>query len=255
MILFLKQNQFLTLRNSEFKLKPKIFVIHCSIDRNNKINEYFYLKLKKINSNYEIMNDPYKIVYAKETDGSKGLLFSSTPLLKPSGLNDLEPTQFQDIKEYDINLMTYTKSENTYDNKFSQIQSGDNDTENPTNYNLTLKNNIVIIDLVDEDDLTINVDINGNLYRVRVPTLKSLSDKVYSQWLKGKYTSDEMRLLNDLYINEIEELNNPNKKAEILFQLSYFKCFNDTSLLTKSECLLMREYLEKIYKYALTKEE
>jgi hypothetical protein len=208
-----------------------------------------------MNNNYEIMNDPYKIVYAKEIDGSKGLLFSNTPLLKPNGLNDLEPTKFEDIKEYDINIMNYIKSEQTYDNMFSQISGGDNDTENPTNYNLTLKNNIVIIDLIDEDDLIINVDINGNLYRIRVPTLKSFSDKIYNQWLKGKYTSDETRLLDDLYLNEIPELSSLNKKAEILFQLSYFKCFSDTSLLTNSECFLMRDYLEKIYKYALTKEE
>jgi hypothetical protein len=33
-----------------------------------------------------------------------------------------------------------------------------------------------------------------------------------------------------------------------------WKCFNDVSLLTKSECTLMREYLEKIYQYTLQKD-
>lgn len=256
MILFLKQNGFLTIQNTEFKLKRKCFVIHCSIDLNNKINNYFYLKLKKLNNNYEIMNNPYKIIYPKETDGSKGLLFSSIPLLKPDGLNDLEPTSFETIKEYDINNMYYKKSDDnkTYDKEFSQIQGGDSDTENPTGYNLTLKNNIIILDLVDEDVATVNVDINGILYRIRVPILKNNSDKVFSLWLKGKYTTDEARLIEDLYLNEIPQLNRLDKKADILFQLAYFKCFNDTSLLTKSECFLMRDYLEIIYKHSLTKD-
>ena len=254
MILFLKQNGYLTISNNEFIIKRKSFVVHCSIDLNNKINKYFYLKLKKSNDNYEIMNSPYKIVYPKETDGSKGLLFSSIQLLKPSALNDLPPTQFDAITEYNIKNMYYTKSEQSYENEFSQIQGGDNDTENPMGYSITLRNNIVILDLVDEDVATINVDINGNLYRVRVPLLKSTTNNVYASWLKEKYTSDEMRLIEDLYLNEIPELNTPDKKAEILFQLTYFKCFNDTSLLTKSECFLMRDYLETIYKHVLTKD-
>jgi len=253
MILFLKQNGYLRIDGNIFKLKRKCFVVHCSIDLNNKINKYFYLKIKVSNSNYEIMNNPYKIVYPKQIDGSKGLLFSSIPLSKVSELNDLKPTDFDAINEYNINSMYYKKLEVTYnDEEFSTISGGDNDTENPNSYSITLQKNIVVIDLMDEDDNTINVDINGNFYRIRVPMLKSNSDKVYNSWLKDKFTTDEKRLIEDLYLDEIEELK--YKKADILFQLTYFKCFNDVSLLTKSECTLMREYLEIIYQYTLQKD-
>ena len=252
MILFLKQNGYLRINGNIFKLQRKCFVVHCSIDLNNNINKYFYLKIKVSNSNYEIMNSPYKIVYPKQIDGSKGLLFSNIPLSKVSGLNDLRPTDFDAINEYNISIMYYTKLEVTYnDDEFSKISAGDNDTETPTNYSITLQKNIVVIDLIDEDPNTINVDINGNIYRIRVPILKSFSDRVYNRWLKNDFTTDEKRLIADLYLDEIPELE--NKKAEILFQLTYFKCFNDVSLLTKSECTLMREYLEIIYQYTLTK--
>ena len=253
MILYLKQHGYLRIDANTFKLKRKCFVVHCSIDLNNKINKYFYLKIKVSNSNYEIMNNPYKIIYPKEIDGSKGLLFSNIPLTKASGLNDLKPTNFDAINEYSIGSMYYVKLEITYnEEEFSTISAGDNDTENPTNYSITLQKNIAIIDLMDEDPNTINVDINGSIYRIRVPMLKSFSDRVYNRWLKNDFTTDEKRLIEDLYLDEIPELE--NKKAEILFQLTYFKCFNDVSLLTKSECTLMREYLEKIYQYTLQKD-
>jgi len=263
MILFLKQNGFLKYEitkkgyfkdEKELILKKNCFVVHTSVDLNDKINKYFYLKLKKLNNNYEIMNYPHKIVYPKEIDGSKALLFSSTPLNKPDSVIDLEPIKFENINESKINLMYYTKSETNYSNEFAQISNGENDTQNPTNYSITLKTSIAIIDLVDEETIKISVDINGILYKIRVPSIKSFSDKIYNEWLKGKYTTDERRLIEDLYLDEIPELSAPNNKADILFQLSYFKCFNDTSLLTNTECFLMRESLEKIYKHALTRE-
>jgi hypothetical protein len=197
------------------------------------------------------MNVPYKIVYPKEIDGSKGLLFSNIPLSKPSGLNDLKPTDFNAITEYNIGSMYYTKLEDTYNEEFSKISAGDNDTDKPTSYSITLQKKIAVIDLIDEDPNTINVDINGIFYRIRVPYLKSFSDKVYNSWLKNKFTTDERRLIEDLYLDEIPDLT--TRKPEILFQLTYFKCFNDVSLLTKSECTLMREHLEKIYQYILEK--
>ena len=269
MILFLKQNNYLSIKSGEFLLKRNIFVIHCSIDRNVKLNNYFYLKLKKNNNNYEIMNDeyenpqnkkpineknPYKIVYPKAVDRSKALLFSNIPLNKSSGLNDVLPTNFDIINENNISLMYYKKSDSTFNNEFSVISGGNNDTETPTNYNITLNKYIAIIDLVDEDVYTVNVDINGNLYRIRVPYIKDPSDKVYASWQKNRFTDDEQRLLDDLYVNEIDNLRSPLAKADILFQLSYFKCFNDISLLTKSECLSMRENLETIYKHVLQKD-
>jgi len=258
-ILFLVQNKYLTITyDKEFKLKKKIFVVHLSIDESVQLIKYFYLKLKISNENYYLANKEYNIIYPNELDGTKGLLFldSDKNLPTPLNANEVEPTDFDTIREYSIKKMVYkTHGGKAYDNNFSLIKGGNTD-ENPTdNYNITLNKNIAIIELIDEDIKTIDVDMNGKHYRIRVPHLKGSNDKIYLQWLKGKYKKDENQLLKDLYIEKVAELNTNEKKAEILFYLSYFKCFNDVSLLTKNECFVMRNILKQLYKYSVSQGE
>ena len=121
---------------------------------------------------------------------------------------------------------------------------------------MDIKNNIVIIDLKDQDIPTVDVDIGGKLYRIRVAY--GVNDSVYSKWLNSKFTKDEKELIKDLHIKDMfYQAGHPyynirfEKTAEILYQLSLFKCFNDESLLLKSECNNLRKTLQELYKYSL----
>ena len=255
-IFFLVQNKYLTITfEKEFKLKRKIFIVHLNTNLNIPLINYFYLKLKLENENYYLANNPYYIIYPNEIDGKKGLLFLNSQQNLPTTLsaNEIEPTNFDKIREYSIKKMAYkTHGGKFYDDAFSVIKGGDTDNNPLDDYNITLNKHIAIIELIDEDIKTIDVDMNGKHYRIRVPHLKDSNDKTFAQWLKGKYKKDEKQLLQDLYVENVPELNTPEKKADILFYLSYFKCFDDVSLLTKNECYVMRNILQQLYKYTVS---
>ena len=46
-----------------------------------------------------------------------------------------------------------------------------------------------------------------------------------------------------------------NYIANFLYYLVHYKCFNDTSLLTKNECNIVRDALKDLYKYKLYNKE
>ena len=252
MILFLKQNKFLTIKNNEFVLKKSCFVIVSSIDTKVKELEYFNLQMKLRNLNYEVMDDPYKLIYPLEP---KPILFTNKVLNKPDDINDLEPTDIDTIIEENIQIMYYKNKSETYGGEFYKVQSGSSDTDpvSDDSFDITLNKYIYVIEVGAEDSHTITADIHGQLYRLRVPFTKSLDDKVYGSWVNGKYMYNEEELINDLDLQSINTFSS-SKIADFLYNLTYFKCFNDTLLLTSGECQAMRTDLELIYKHILEKE-
>ena len=200
---------------------------------------YFYLKLKNSNMNkYFVPDYPYKIIFS----GEKPLLFSYE-LKKPESTH-LEPIMHDIIAKKYIKQMTYKPSQNAYDSEFIKIHKGSPDVDNTITTipnPLVLDKYIAIIQVKASDANTITVEINGMNYRIRIPDGKY--DSVYSSWENGKYKYDEVNLINDLHAAFLSR----DRIAKFLFELTYFKCFNDLTLLTKQECVSMRETLQELY--------
>jgi hypothetical protein len=161
---------------------------------------------------------------------------------------NLSITNFDTINTNSIRSYTYKENQTTepYISKLINfIQPGDKDPENSDNesYNFTLKEKIAIIKLKETDTRSVSVDLQGTTYKVRLPTTQSSGDKVYAAWRNKKFTPDEKRLLDDLNILFFDEI----PVEDFLYYLSFYKCFNDTSLLTDNECKTMRGYLEILY--------
>jgi hypothetical protein len=117
-----------------------------------------------------------------------------------------------------------------------------------TDYTFTLKTSIAVLDLIDEDIEQVTVDIHGEKYRIRLPLTPNKNlDKVYAAWKNKKYVKYETRLIDNLRLEEIDNFDIP----QFLFSLSYFKCFDDTSILTSAECNTMKQQLQKVYVHSL----
>ena len=254
-LMFLINNQYLTINSkNELILERNIFVISLATFDSSDISKYFYYKLKLSNLySYYRVNDPFVFIVRKEIEDKKGILIGKSGILflKPLNKNDLMPTDYDIIIEDRIETMKYKgDNSNIYDNFYMIADGTDPESSIVNNYTFTLEKNIAILDLIDEDVEHVNVDIQGEKYRIRLPlTPNKTLDKVYNAWTNKKYERDELRLIKTLHLEDIVDLDIP----QFLFHLSYFKCFNDTSLLTKQECTYMKKELQKVYLYSLKK--
>lgn len=254
-LMFLINNQYLTINSkNELILERNIFVISLAPFDSSDTSIYFYYKLKLSNLySYYRVDDPFVFIVRKEIEDKKGILIgkSEVPFLNPINKNDLMPTDYDIIIEDRIETMKYKGDPSNIYNNFYIIANGtDPDSSILNDYTFTLEKNIAILDLIDEDVEHVNVDIQGEKYRIRLPlTPNKTLDKVYNAWINKKYERDELRLIKKLHLEDIVDLDIPL----FLFHLSYFKCFNDASLLTKQECTYMKKELQKVYLYSLKK--
>ena len=108
-----------------------------------------------------------------------------------------------------------------------------------------------ISDIAVQSEEKVHIDIKGNTYTIRVP---SIDNKVEENWLKGEYTKDEAEFLNStnlrpgvLYAVFGESWQSDLEK--FLTTLVASECMSDISLLTNRECYNCRQFLEKVNVY------
>jgi len=242
--IFLIANNYMEIDSkNNFVIRKNVFVISLAPFKDEPLIKYFYHKLKSTNtkSYYVVGNQFNAFLHAKE----KGILITSEnyKLPKPIKPEDLEPTNFEIINEYNIKSMKY-KGNTSATYSINTIANGE-DTQAPTSYTFTLKTHIAVISLIDEDIQIINVDLQGNKYRIRIPYINNKTDKIYHDWEQARYKMDEEKLVKDLHLKREDEI------PKFLFNLAYFKCFDDVSLLTKAECSSMKTTLDTLYARAL----
>ena len=267
-LMFLITNQYIRISSKkEFIIEPNIFVISLAPFDSSELSKFFYYKLKVSNlySYYSVdkissqdsgndpIFDPFVFVLHKEVEGKKAIVImkSGFDFMKPINADELTPIDRDLIEEDGISTMKYKGDPSKKYDNFNIITNGE-DPETPiiSDYSFTLKNNIAILDLINEDVQKIKVDIQGDSYRIRVPLSSNETlDKVFGAWVSKKYEGDEIKLIDDLALEDIEGLDIPR----FLFHLSYFKCFDDVSLLTKKECSYMKKELQKVYLHSLKK--
>jgi hypothetical protein len=255
--MFLIANDFMEIDSkNNFVIRKNIFVISLAPFKDEPLIKYLYSKLKSTNkTSYYVVNDkpfteqavePFNVFVHPKDNGifisKKDVNFS-----KPIKPEDLQPTNFDVINEYNIPSMKYRG--NPSDILPINISDGEDEPRPITEYKFTLKNHIAVISLIDEDIQTINIDLQGNKYRMRIPYVNNKTDKIYDDWLNGKYKMGEEKLVKDLHLEPGDEI------PKFLFNLAYFKCFDDVSLLTKAECSSMKTTLDSLYKRALRKYE
>lgn len=255
-IMFLVNNSYCTIKNKkQFVLNSNIFVISLldnTIFNKDELVQLIYYKLKLINPNsFYRINDPFVFLYPHNIGTHNGLLLCNNDftLREPLNTNSLSPLDFDFINDEEILSFKYRASSKIIDNNLATISNGTSDPPIPTNeYNFSIKDAIVIIPLKDEDEATITIDLQGKFYRIRVPesSIRSL-DKVFNEWNLNHYTRDEEKLIEDFHLRNISDFDIP----QFLFHLSYFKCFDDASLLTKAECSTMKAQLQQLYLYSL----
>lgn len=234
---------------------------------NSELLEHYYLNFKNINYNsYYIVNEPYTLIYPKKVGFKEGIFFTTDENRSfPKSLNenkDLSPIDNEEISDNSIISMVYKNSIDRNkvfnDNDYYIISNGSSDVEiNNTSPTFNLKKNIAILQLSSSDIPIVAVDVEGQSYRIRVPELPESKDTTYKGWLNKQFTKHEQKLLDDL--NFIQMVKDNNKSvdyiANFLYYLVHYKCFNDTSLLTKNECNIVRDALKDLYKYNLYKKE
>jgi hypothetical protein len=229
---------------------------------NSELLEHYYLNFKNINyDTYYVVNDPYTLIYPKKVGFKEGIFFTTDEdrsFPKPlDEKRDLLPTDNEEISDNSISSMAYTNSDKTFnEDDYYIISNGSSDVEiNNTSPTFDLKKNIAILQLGSSDIPIVAVDVEGQSYRIRVPELPNDSDTTYKGWSNKQFTKHEKKLLDDL--NFIQMANDNNKPADyianFLYYLVHYKCFNDTSLLTRNECNIVRDALKDLYKYKLYK--
>lgn len=246
-IQYLITNAYVSINTKkEFQIKRNIVCISLGINLADDSINYLYLKLKISNmKRFFLVNEPYSLVYVNKLNDKDGIFFTNTDngesnLYKPLGSDDVGPFD-PEIHELELKSIKYKPSADSYTDVYTVSNGPDPiDTTTP-DYGFTLSKSIAIIALIDSDFNAINVDLNGILYRIRIPSSSNKEDTVLSLWRKGKFTVDENKLIDDLNLDGIVDI------PSFLTTLTYFKCFNDTSLLTKKECLLMKLDLQKLY--------
>jgi hypothetical protein len=239
---FLLNTDYITIEKNKIKLKRNIFIVGLT-PFNLKDNNLYYLYLQlKVNNfhSYFVADEPFTIIYPKD----KGILFTSKDkkLEKPD--ESTLGVDIEEIQRYGIKKMAY-KSGNGFYDTIDIISTGDEDPlSTPSGYTFTLNKSIAIISLKYEDIKTINVDMLGRKFRIRLPLSSDTSkDFTYKMWKEQKWNKDEKELINYLGLDKFEGLDIP----QFLFYLTYYKCFNDVSLLTKQECSNLRANFERIY--------
>ena len=240
---FLLNSNYITIEKNEIKIKRNVFIVGLTPFVLTDVNLYYlYLHLKVSNfESYFVVDEPYTIIYPSES----GILFTSKDkkLEKPNDTTVLG-INIDEIQRYGIKKMAYV-SGNEFYSGFDLISNGDEDPQStPSGYTFSLNKAIGIIPLKDEDIKTINVDMFGRKFRIRLPLSSDKNnDRTYIAWEEEKWNKDEKELINYLGLDKFEGLDIP----EFLFYLTYYKCFNDVSLLTKQECSNLRANFERIY--------
>ena len=226
------------------------------ISQDSLLLRYYYSFIKKNNfDSYFIVNEPYTIIYPKKINSKEGILFTTNnkkQFPKPLKKNDLLPTDVEEIAENKVSYMVYNNSNENYGEGeyhiISDLEGGD-----PVVYNkditFTLNKYIAILEVSSEDVPIVVVDMNGESYRIRVAKTNADTDLIYREWIKGYYTKHEKQLLDDIYILEMK--NDKKYIADFLYYLGFYKCFNDISLLTNNECMIIRNILKDLYKFNL----
>ena len=233
----------------------------------SQLLQHYYLNFKNINyDSYYVVDQPYTLVYPTKVGIKEGIYFTSegkNDFPKPIDKKDeLLPTDNEEINDYNISSMAYKNNEDTNqkftENDYYIISNGDNDVEtHNTSLTFKLKKNIAILEVSSNDIPIVAVDIKGESYRIRVPQESTTRDSTYSAWIGKQYTKHEKKLLDDLnFIQMVNDKQKPdNYIANFLYYLVHYKCFNDTSLLTKNECNIVRDALKDLYKYKLYNKE
>ena len=273
---YIFENKNEKLDDNNKNLNKKLTTIFNNLNGNNQsggeitysqLLQHYYLKFKNINyDSYYVINQPYTLIYPKKVGVKEGIYFTiedNNDFPKPiEGKNELLPTDNEEINEFNINSMAYKSNEDTNkkftENEYYIISNGDNDVEtHNTSLTFKLKKNIAILEVTDSDIPIIAVDIEGESYRIRVPKESTTKDSIYSAWIDKLFTKHEKKLLDDL--NFIQMVNDKQKGnnyiANFLYYLVHYKCFNDTSLLTKNECNIVRDALKDLYMYKLYNKE
>jgi hypothetical protein len=106
-------------------------------------------------------------------------------------------------------------------------------------------------DNVVQSEDKVHIDIKGNTYTIRVP---SIDNKVDENWLKGEYTKDEAEFLNSTNLRPgvLHEVFGESWQSDLekfLTTLVVSECMSDVSLLTNRECYNCRQFLEKVNVY------
>ena len=250
-IMFLISNKYMKIDvDKNFIIRKNIFVISLSLNIENSYIRYFSYMIKKSNPQlYYILGKEFNAFLYPNKDNSfivckKDFKFYKTE----EGTMSLDNDNYIQITEKKIKSIQY-KPNKTEEYGIDKITDGEDSIDpTATDYSFELGKKIAVISLKDEDIRSINVDLQGKKYRIRIPLRKNESDVIYKSWILEKWMMDEKKLLDDLDIKK-PLINIP----DFLYNLAYYKCFNDVSLLTKAECSSMKEMLEILYSKALRK--
>lgn len=238
-------------KKNNYILKKGVYVIFLNLNfettnKDHEILEYLYYKFKSTNIHQCILiNEKEKAILFIEDKIVGFVSNKNDTFYKPKGTDILDITEKDLIYEYGIKAYAYTKGDYPYDT-IQQIKSGEEDTEDTSNYDITLKDKVLLLKLKETDIVYNKIDIYGKYYKIRVPKFRDQTDSVFKAWTNKKWSTDEDKLIKDLKLEKL--LDTSEQIPTFLYYLSYYKCFDDISLLTKQECKEMRSYLEQIYK-------
>jgi len=98
------------------------------------------------------------------------------------------------------------------------------------------------------------VTLDAYRFSIRIP---DEGGNVQQNWVEGKFTKDEASFLNALHLRPVmlTELFGANwiRTVTIFLRgITTTSCYNDVNLITKSDCQVVRYFLEKIYYWFLT---
>lgn len=241
-------------QNNSYILRTGVYIVFFGLS-NDGILEYLYLKFRGTNIHQTyLITDTEKVMYSSIINDNKTIGFNNNDFFKPT-TNSLDITNLELVQEYGIKALKYNTSDTKYED-IEIIKPGDSDPKDkPSTFNFSLQNKLAIIRLKELDIIYQTINIHGKTYKIRVPRFTDLRDPIYKQWIEKKYKGDEIYLIENLNLENLLGNNLP----KFLFYLSYFKCFDDVSLLTRHECEEMRTYLNdiyiKLYKYNTEKTE
>ena len=99
------------------------------------------------------------------------------------------------------------------------------------------------------------IQLGGQTYSIRKPNFNA-SIRVTNDWVDGKFTEDEARMLNDLnfkpaYLNDIFGDKWHIELADFLLDLVTYKCYSDTKLLTNAKCDKANDFINKVFEFFL----
>lgn len=237
-------------KRNNYVLKRGVYIIFLNIVFENQENDetlkYMYYKFVSTNMDQCMLITKEEKAILFINDNIIGFLSDNNDNFFKPETGTVDITEKDLIYEYGIKALKYVKTDLTYDG-IKIIKPGDTDpnTTELNDYNTTLNKKSLIFKLKEVDIVYSKIDLYGKYYKIRVPRFADQSDSVYRAWSEGnKYEKDEEQLIKDL---KLELLLEKFEIPKFLYYLSYYKCFDDVSLLTRQECKQMRSFLENIY--------